>query len=124
MITDNQCYGVYADDALADSPVDATNNWWGDASGPSGKGFGTGDAVSDYVDYSPWTGFEPLSDPDQDGWPNQAEDQAGTNPYDGGSYPAIVGFYVGGPGADDNNLGDPPHPLATIHGGRGENKRH
>ncbi len=34
--------------------IDATNNWWGHASGPSGVGLGTGDAVSDYVDYEPW----------------------------------------------------------------------
>ena len=46
--------------------VDATNNWWGDNSGPldasddTGSGGwynpdGLGDAVSDYVDYDPWT---------------------------------------------------------------------
>ena len=36
--------------------VDATNNWWGDASGPyhSTNPDGAGDAVSDYVDYSQW----------------------------------------------------------------------
>jgi len=34
--------------------VDAENNWWGDASGPSGVGPGTGDAVSANVDYCPW----------------------------------------------------------------------
>jgi hypothetical protein len=34
--------------------VDATNNWWGDVSGPSGVGPGTGDAVSVDVDYDPW----------------------------------------------------------------------
>ena len=33
---------------------DATKNWWGDESGPSGVGSGTGDAVSANVDYSPW----------------------------------------------------------------------
>ncbi len=32
----------------------ATNNWWGDSSGPSGAGSGTGDAVSTNVDYSAW----------------------------------------------------------------------
>jgi parallel beta-helix repeat protein len=36
--------------------VDATENWWGDASGPSGEGPGSGAAVSTYVDYSPWWG--------------------------------------------------------------------
>jgi len=34
--------------------VNATLNWWGDASGPSGVGPGTGDAVSDNVLYEPW----------------------------------------------------------------------
>jgi len=37
---------------------DARFNWWGDASGPthSSNPGGTGDAISDYVDYSPWLG--------------------------------------------------------------------
>ena len=34
------------------------NNWWGDASGPSGVGPGTGTQVSDYIDYDPWMGEE------------------------------------------------------------------
>jgi len=33
---------------------DATHNWWGDISGPSGLGPGIGDAVSANVDYDPW----------------------------------------------------------------------
>ncbi|MBE0430601.1 MAG: right-handed parallel beta-helix repeat-containing protein [Dehalococcoidia bacterium] len=37
-----------------DVVVDATHNWWGHAGGPSGEGPGTGDAVSENVDYSPW----------------------------------------------------------------------
>lgn len=35
-------------------PLDAERNWWGDASGPSGEGPGTGAAVSADVDYDPW----------------------------------------------------------------------
>lgn len=31
---------------------DFTNNWWGDASGPSEDGPGTGDSVNDHVDYA------------------------------------------------------------------------
>ncbi len=50
--------------------VDATNNWWGDGSGPSHhtNPGGTGDSVSDYVNYAPWTagysssGFDPPMD--------------------------------------------------------------
>ena len=37
-----------------DSFLDAENNWWGDSSGPGGVGPGTGDAVSDYVNFTPW----------------------------------------------------------------------
>ncbi len=37
--------------------VDATLNYWGDASGPSLEGPGTGDAVSWNVTYSPWLGY-------------------------------------------------------------------
>jgi len=49
-------YGVYNENA--EETVDATLNWWGNASGPthtSNPG-GTGDAVSDNVDYDPWLG--------------------------------------------------------------------
>ena len=37
-----------------DDTFDAENNWWGDVSGPSGVGYGTGDKVSANVDYDPW----------------------------------------------------------------------
>ncbi|MCK4548115.1 MAG: right-handed parallel beta-helix repeat-containing protein, partial [Candidatus Eisenbacteria sp.] len=43
--------------------ADAEFNWWGDASGPDGEGPGTGDAVSTYVDYSPWLGYTPGTSP-------------------------------------------------------------
>ncbi len=43
---------------LATTKVDATLNWWGDPSGPSGVGSGFGDVVSDYVDYTPWFATE------------------------------------------------------------------
>lgn len=36
------------------SMVDATQNWWGNANGPSGSGSGLGDKVSDAVDFSNW----------------------------------------------------------------------
>ena len=60
-ISGNACYGVYADDSLSQSPVDATDNDWGDPSGPSGAGFGIGNAVSDYVVFIPWVGQTQLS---------------------------------------------------------------
>ena len=34
--------------------LEATTNWWGHPSGPSGAGHGLGDAVSENVDYRPW----------------------------------------------------------------------
>ena len=68
-IVGNTNYGVYNDVA---STIDAENNWWGDASGPYDpagdnevppctgdptteiNANGTGDKVSDNVDYCPW----------------------------------------------------------------------
>jgi hypothetical protein len=49
-IYSNTNFGVYS---TAPS-VDATENWWGDASGPSGEGPGSGDAVGLYVDFCYW----------------------------------------------------------------------
>jgi len=51
-ITGNTNYGVKNEWA---GKVDAKANWWGDASGPSGMGPGTGDAISTFVDYIPWS---------------------------------------------------------------------
>jgi len=51
-IYNNNGYGLKnADSTLI---IDAEYNWWGDASGPSGVGPGTGDSVSQWVDYEPW----------------------------------------------------------------------
>lgn len=48
----NTDYGVQNLDTTV--IIDAEDNWWGDASGPSGFGPGTGDLVSQWVDYDPW----------------------------------------------------------------------
>lgn len=48
-IVDNAEFGL--DTALE---VDATNNWWGDPSGPSGAGPGTGDVVTSSAQFDPW----------------------------------------------------------------------
>jgi parallel beta-helix repeat protein len=53
-IAGNQDYGVYNGDA--GYTINAENNWWGDASGPGGVGPGTGNWVSNYVDFDPWLG--------------------------------------------------------------------
>jgi len=53
-IAGNDLSGVHN---AAIKEVDATNNWWGDASGPYNESTnpdGKGDGVSDNVDYSPW----------------------------------------------------------------------
>ena len=50
------------------SLLNAEYNWWGDWTGPSGFGPGSGDAVSDYVDFTPWpTVGIPSIDNDGDG---------------------------------------------------------
>ncbi len=43
--------------------TDGTCNWWGDVSGPSGAGPGSGSAVSTYVDYMPWLYTDDLDGP-------------------------------------------------------------
>ena len=52
-IAGNGDYGVYNGGI---GTLDATDNWWGNDSGPThtGNPSGTGDEVSDLVDYEPW----------------------------------------------------------------------
>lgn len=53
-ITGNTEYGILNNTT---SPLDATQNWWGDTSGPyhpTNNPGGSGDKVSDNVDYDPW----------------------------------------------------------------------
>lgn len=51
----NAEYGILAD-AFTDGKgsFSAQSNWWGNASGPSGVGPGTGDPVSSNVNFDPW----------------------------------------------------------------------
>ena len=60
-LTENGDYGLYVEDSTV--TVDATSNWWGHDSGPSGGvadpvtsriADGTGDAVSENVHFDPW----------------------------------------------------------------------
>jgi parallel beta-helix repeat protein len=44
----------YADDDTLS--IDAINNWWGDDSGPSGEGPGSGNTVSVNIAFTPWLG--------------------------------------------------------------------
>ncbi|MCA9974249.1 MAG: hypothetical protein KC413_00810, partial [Anaerolineales bacterium] len=50
----NVNFGVYNDTPA--NPVDALNHWWGSTSGPThaNNPGGTGQTVSDGVNYSPW----------------------------------------------------------------------
>ncbi len=50
----NGGFGVLKAGPVED-PVNALNNWWGDPTGPSGNGPGSGDAVSGFVDFDPWS---------------------------------------------------------------------
>jgi hypothetical protein len=65
-IYNNSSYGIYNNTPA--TIVNAENQWWGDASGPthSGNPSGTGQSVSDGVDYDPWatqpcTGTDPTN---------------------------------------------------------------
>jgi hypothetical protein len=51
-ISGNTNYGV--NNTVDSFTLDATLNYWGDASGPSGEGPGSGDAVSANVMFCPW----------------------------------------------------------------------
>jgi Ca2+-binding RTX toxin-like protein len=51
---DTSLYGVALDPSLTGGTLDATCNWWGDASGPGPVGPGSGALVSPNVDYDPW----------------------------------------------------------------------
>ena len=70
-IVGNSDYGVYNSENSA--TIDATNNWWGDASGPAHSP-GLGDNVSDNVDYEPW-----LMAP----WPSAETEETATETFDG-----------------------------------------
>ena len=55
--------------AAVEENVSATENWWGDESGPSGDGPGVGVSVSEFVDFDPWLDApvpdgEPVTDRD------------------------------------------------------------
>lgn len=51
-------YGIQNTDTVR--TVNGQNNWWGDATGPSGQGAGSGVPVSQYVNFSNWLS-EPVS---------------------------------------------------------------
>jgi parallel beta-helix repeat protein len=62
-IFDNVGYGVRNNSTGV--TIDALNNWWGHPSGPSGVGQGSGDEVSEWVDYEPWL-INPVTEMDDE----------------------------------------------------------
>ncbi len=50
----NKTSGMYSD--ITAITITAENNWWGAPSGPGGVGSGSGDAVTAYIDFDPWSG--------------------------------------------------------------------
>ena len=58
-ISGNTASGV--NNTVAGLTVDAINNWWGAADGPSGEGLGSGDAVSINVDFFPYLAANPAT---------------------------------------------------------------
>ncbi len=58
----------------------AENNWWGDPSGPSGAGPGTGTSVTGNVDFTPWMSSSAFDDADLDGWSECAGDANDADP--------------------------------------------
>ncbi len=56
----NMVNGLFAGNSIAGlqndhaDQIDARYSWWGDASGPSGIGAGSGDVISGNVSYDPW----------------------------------------------------------------------
>lgn len=59
-IAGNFLYGVENLDPLL--TIDAEDNWWGSPTGPGGAGPGTGDSVTAWVDYEPWSDAPHLPD--------------------------------------------------------------
>ena len=99
-------YGV----ASTNPSVDATQNWWGDSSGPGPVGPGSGDMVTTNVDYTPWatTAFDiTIGDGEFEGLPicegtptcNLMGSQATCEAVDGcswyGNGPSSVDFWEG-----------------------------
>ncbi len=98
-IVDNSWSGVRNEGG---ETLDATYNWWGDASGPSSEGPGMGDAVKGNVDFEPWLGAalvtvktETVTDDTID-----AKDEADTEVAVNGTATVTVARYADNPGGD------------------------
>jgi hypothetical protein len=108
-ITGNTNGMEYQDNALYtnddDISIDAINNWWGDDSGPSGEGAGSGNSVSTNIAYTPWLGAsvqdvmpETITDTVLD-----AKDEVGVEISVNGTADVIVAEYNDNPGTGSFN---------------------
>ena len=95
-ITGTTNYGVYNH---SNTTIDAVNNWWGHASGPSGVGPGSGDAVGEHVNYTPW--LEAPANPSSDTNPPSSITDLKAS---AGSEPGTVNLSWSAPG-DDGGVG-------------------
>jgi len=98
-IADNSLSGVRNE---VGETLDVTNNWWGDATGPSGFGPGEGDAVSDNVDFEPWLGAPLVTVKTETVTDNtiDAKDEADTEVTVNGTATVTVAQYADNPGGD------------------------
>jgi hypothetical protein len=109
-------YGVLNDGG---ETVDATNNWWGYASGPYHKTLnpdGTGDEVSDNVYFEPWlgAGVGPVKTETVTNSTVNAIEEADTQVVVTGTATVTVARY------DDNPSGPPPTGLITYEDNPGD----
>jgi len=96
-IAGNTVYGVWNDGGEA---VDATHNWWGDASGsyhPITNPGGEGNSVSDDVTFEPWLEAEVVTETVTNDTVD-AEEQADTRVVVTGTATVIVARYPANPG--------------------------
>jgi nitrous oxidase accessory protein NosD len=96
-IADNSLSGVRNE---VGETLDATRNWWGHSSGPSGEGPGEGDAVTGSVHFEPWLGA-PLVSVKTETKTNDtidAKDEADTEVVVNGTATVTLAQYAGNPG--------------------------
>jgi hypothetical protein len=97
--------------------LDASRNWWGDASGPSGGGPGEGDAVVGGVRFEPWLGA-PLVTVNTETVTNDtvdAKDQADTEIAVNGTAKVTVVQYADNPGGNATRCLTPLHKYIDVY---------
>ncbi len=94
-IAGNTAFGVVKDGDWEGTTgwVNASGNWWGDASGPSGAGPGMGDAVNDFVHFEPWA----------ERWPDETAPTM-EPPLAMPRMTAVLGMFMGDVGPEETTL--------------------